>query len=220
MAEIETRGPGHAPSPASHDESTEVRRSSESSPPADEAAGGAPLLRTPRRGAPLAAIGGWLSAWGAAATAAACLTTAGVGVGIGLGIADGPSGVDSGFSAGLWLLVIQAGAFLIGGYVAARMARTAALMHAALAWLFAMLATGADAIVANARDGESVVRALDIPSWAGHGYATDRIGIPLAIFAVASLVVALWGGAIAGGVTRTERSPFQELRFGRSRRAA
>jgi len=160
---------------------------------------------------PLAPIGGWLAAWGAAALATACLIEAGVAVGLGFGIANGSISVNSGFWAGLWTLVIQAGAFLLGGYVAGRMARARAMLHAGLAWLVAMLATAADAIIVNARDsGTSVLGRLHLPQWAGLGgtYQT-RVVIPLVIFAAGALIGALIGGALAAGANRRERDVYR-----------
>jgi hypothetical protein len=97
---------------------------------------------------------------------------ANVDLGLGLGIADADvAGLNDGFRAGLWLLIIQAGAFIVGGYVAARMARNRGTLHAVLAWLIAMLATGADALVQYVRDGgRSVLADLRIPYWIENGY--------------------------------------------------
>ena len=155
----------------------------------------------------LAPIGGWLAAWGAAALTSACLISAGVGLGLGFGIADGSVNLDTGFWAGLWTLVIQIGAFVVGGYVAGRMARVRAFLHAGLAWFIAMAATAADAIVVSVRDsGSSVLGALHLPQWAGLGASYEtRVWIPLIIFALGGLVGALIGGSLAAGANRRER---------------
>jgi hypothetical protein len=147
---------------------------------------------------------GWLAAWGAAALAVACLREAGVDLGLGLGIASGDPGVEDRFLPGLWLVLVQAGAFLLGGYAAARIARANHLLHAGLAWVIAMLATGADAIVIALRDGgESVLQSLGIPHWVHTGLSgTWEEILALAIFALAALAGALVGGALAAATGR------------------
>lgn len=154
---------------------------------------------------PLAPIAGWLTAWGAAAIAAASLRAAGVDLGLGLGIADGAA-VEDGFLPGLWILIIQAGAFLVGGYVTARMARAHGLIHAALAWAIAMLATGADAIASVIRDAPTVLSRLDIAYWAetGLGSEFDTV-LALGAFALAALAGALIGGGMGQGANRAAR---------------
>ena len=162
-----------------------------------------PVLRIPSFSA-IAPIAGWLAAWGAAALALAALVEAGVGIGFGFGIADGSIDADSGFWAGLWMLVVLAGAFLLGGYVAGRMARTRALAHAALAWFVAMAATAADAIIVAAGEGRSSVLArLRLPQWAGLDY-DQAVILPMVIFAVGALVAAIVGGSLAAGANRLE----------------
>ncbi len=152
----------------------------------------------------IAPIAGWLTAWGAAALATVAVIEAGVGVGFGFGIADGSIDVDSGFWAGLWTLVIQAGAFLFGGYVAGRMARTRAIAHAVLAWFVAMAATAADAIVVATGQGRSSVLApLRLPQWAGLTY-DNTVVIPMIIFAAGALVAVVVGGSLAAGANRLE----------------
>lgn len=152
----------------------------------------------------IAPIGGWLAAWGAAAVAIAALEEAGVGIGFGFGIAGGSIDVNSGFWAGLWTLVVQAGAFLFGGYVAGRMARTRAIGHAVLAWFIAMAATAADAIVVAAgSDRSSVLAPLRLPQWAGLDYERTVV-VPLIIFAAGALVAAIVGGSLAAGANRLE----------------
>jgi hypothetical protein len=152
----------------------------------------------------LAPIAGWLTAWGAAALATAAVLEAGVSLGFGFGIADGSIDVDSGFWAGLWTLVIQGGAFVLGGYVAGRMARTRAIMHAVLAWFVAIAATAADAIVVATGQGRSSVLApLRLPQWAGLNY-DNIVVIPLVIFAAGALVAVIIGGALAAGANRLE----------------
>lgn len=147
---------------------------------------------------------GWLAAWGAAALAVACLREAGVDLGLGLGIATGDPGVEDRFLPGLWLVLVQAGAFLLGGYAAARIARANCLLHAGLAWCIAMLATGADAIVIAVRDGgESVLQSLGIPHWVHTGLSgTWEEVLALAIFALAGLAGALIGGSLAAAAGR------------------
>jgi len=161
------------------------------------------LLRRPGF-APLAPIVGWLVAWGAASLAAACVVAAGVELGLGLGFATGGVGIDDGLGAGIWLLVIQAGAFLLGGYAAARMARAHGVLHAAAVWLLAMLATGADAVVQTVRDGgESPLAQLGIPYWVGTGFEDDAAFVgALAIFAGVSLVAAIIGGIMGQAANR------------------
>ncbi|HSJ73139.1 MAG TPA: hypothetical protein VK904_02385 [Miltoncostaeaceae bacterium] len=156
---------------------------------------------------PTAPFLGWLTAWGAAALAFACLREAGVDLGLGLGIATGDPGVEDRFLPGLWLLLVQAGAFLLGGYAAARIARANGLLHAGLAWCVAMLATGADAIVIALRDGgESVLQALGLPHWVHTGLSgTWEEALALAVFALAGLAGALIGGALADATNRSAR---------------
>ncbi len=152
----------------------------------------------------IAPIAGWLAAWGAAALATVAVIEAGVAVGFGFGIADGSIDVDSGFWAGFWTLVIQAGAFLLGGYVAGRMARTRAVAHAVLVWFVAMAATAADAIVVASGDSRSSVLApLRLPQWAGLDY-DNTVVIPLIIFAAGAFVAVVIGGSLAAGANRLE----------------
>ena len=72
----------------------------------------------------------------------ACLREAGVDLGLGLGIATGEPGVEDRFLPGLWVLLVQAGAFVLGGYAAARIARRNGLLHAGLAWCVAIALVG------------------------------------------------------------------------------
>jgi hypothetical protein len=163
----------------------------------------------PVRGfAPLAPVAGWLTAWGAAALAAACLQAAGVDLGFGLGIAHSTQlGVEDGFGAGIVLLIVQGGAFVVGGYVAARIARAAGVTHAVLAWVLAMLATGADALIQGARNEPSVLSRLPgIPYWVDTNLGGNgRLAVALAIFALAALAGAVIGGAIGTAVNRVGR---------------
>ena len=146
--------------------------------------------------APLGAVIGWMTAWGVAALAASCLLVAGLDLGLGLGLVDGAYGAD-GTLPGLYLVAIQAGAFLLGGYAAARYARGRGLLHAGLAWALAMVATGADTFVADSRNGESVLEALFIPFWIDNGMGSSiETALALGAFAVASLAGALIGGAL------------------------
>jgi hypothetical protein len=171
--------------------------------------------------APIAPFGGWLAAWGAAALAALCLIQAGLDMGFGLGIAEGGPGDDD-FGAGVVVLIVQAVAFLIGGYVAARMARGRGVIHAVLAWVVAMIATGADAIVLNLRDGgESVVSGLPfVPFWenTGLGSGGDAV-VALGAFALAALIGAIVGGMIGAAGNRAARREIVEGRDYRAGRA-
>jgi hypothetical protein len=139
---------------------------------------------------------GWLAAWGAAVLAVACLQTAGVGLGLGIGIADGV-GVEDGFFAGLWLAVVQAGAFVAGGYAAARIARRNGIRHATLAWTLAMAATGADAILSAIRGAPQVIADLGLPYWNETGLGGNgEAAIALGILALSALVGAIVGGGL------------------------
>jgi hypothetical protein len=141
-------------------------------------------------------VAGWLVTWGAAALAASALVQAGVDVGLGLGLAD-DQGAE-GFWPGAWVALIQLGAFMMGGYLAARLVRHGELVQASLVWLLAMVATGIDAVVAQARGtGGSVLADLLIPRWTDSGL--DGSGTPLALgfLAVLSLVGAIVGGLLA-----------------------
>jgi hypothetical protein len=161
------------------------------------------LMRPPGF-APLAPLGGWLAAWGAASVAAHALASAGVPLGMGFGIANGNGSVEDGFFPGLWFVVVQFGAFLIGGYVAARMARNRGLAHAALAWVLAMLATGADAIAQSMRAlASSVLAPMGVPWWTDTGLQGGwRLWVALAIPAIAALVGAIFGGGIGAAANR------------------
>jgi hypothetical protein len=172
-------------------------------PPPDRTDDSPRVVRVPPL-APLAPVLGWLAAWGAAVTAAACLREAGVDLGFGLGIATGDPGVEDGFWPGIWAMLVQAGSFALGGYAAARLARTRALIHATLAWLVAMLATGADALVVSLRDGgESVLAALDLPHWAETGLSGrwEEV-LALGVIALAGLAGALLGGSFGAAANR------------------
>jgi hypothetical protein len=165
------------------------------------------VLRVPKFSL-LATILGVLLAWGTVALATALLTRLDVPLGFNLGIADGGPG-DDGFWAGLWLLVVSAGGFLLGGYGAARHARNNGVRHAVIMWLIAMLATLADAVYESSRSGEEgVLRQIaGVPFWAETGMTEnqDRI-IVLVLFAAAALVGSVIGGAIGQGVNRAERT--------------
>lgn len=154
---------------------------------------------------PLPAVLGWMAAWGAASVAAACLSEAGVELGLGLGVATGEPGVEDRFFPGLWVLVIQAGAFALGGYAAGRIARSRALLHAGLAWALAMLATGADALTIAVRDGgDSVLQALGLPHWAHTGLSGAwEEALALAAIALTGLAGAALGGSLAATANRT-----------------
>jgi hypothetical protein len=161
------------------------------------------LMRIPGF-APTAPIGGLFAAWGAAAVAAYALAEADVALGLGLGLAQGGGSVNDGFWPGLWMLVVQAGAFLIGGYVAARMARNRAIAHAALVWVLAMAATAGEAISQRVRaDGSSVLDQIGVAHWTDTGLQNDwRLWVVLAAFAIAALIGALIGGALGAAANR------------------
>jgi hypothetical protein len=165
------------------------------------------VLRVPTF-SPLAPLFGWLVAWGAIATATAILERVGVPTGFNLGIADGGPG-DDGFWAGLWAVCVSGGAFVLGGYAAARIARANGTKHAALTWLVAMVATTADAVVEAIRDGtEGVIRLIvGVPFWAETGMVEEAETIlALAVFAAASLLGALVGGALGQAANRMDRT--------------
>lgn len=165
------------------------------------------VLRVPTF-SPLAVVLGWVVAWGAIAIATAILERVGVPTGLNLGIAEGGPG-DSGFWAGIWALIVSGGGFLLGGYTAGRMARANGTRHAVLVWALAMLATGADAIIENIRDGtEGVVQLIaGVPFWSETGLS-DRFEatLVLLLFAGASLVGAFMGGALGQAANRLDRT--------------
>jgi hypothetical protein len=175
-----------------------------------------PQARDPLVLGPLAAPIGWLTAWGAAALAAACLTAAGVDLGLGLGLGGASADeltataavASPDFWPSVWLLIVQLGAFILGGYASARLARRNALLHAGGVWLLAMVATGADAVVAASRDTAQVVASLTIPSWVDNGLQPEAgTGLALALFALISLAGALLGGMLGRTVNRAEPFP-------------
>jgi hypothetical protein len=152
---------------------------------------------------PTAPIVGLFAVWGAAAAATYALKEAGVSLGVGFGLADGSGiGNSNGFRSGLWMLLVVLGAFVIGGYGAARLARNRALAHAGLVWLLAMATTVADALVQRARTGgQSVLTQIGMPSWSDTGLQDNwKLWIALGIFALAGVIGALIGGAL-GAVT-------------------
>jgi hypothetical protein len=162
-----------------------------------------PMLAIPTL-SPIAPIIGWIAAWGAITIISGILIEAGIDLGLGFGIADGSIDMNAGFWAGLWTLAVQAAAFVIGGYAAGRMARVRATAHAVSAWIVAMLATAADALVVAGRDsGQSILTPLHIPDWYGRDY-DNSVVIPLALFAVGSLVGAVIGGMMAAGANHRE----------------
>lgn len=167
----------------------------------------------PPAGSALSPLAGWLTAWGAASLAAACLAAAGVALGLGFGIADASvTGIDPGaavrspdFWPSIWMLVVQAGAFVVGGYVAGRMARRRGVSHAVAAWILAMLATGADAIIAAGRGGPQVIQHLGLPTWVHNGIAPSfGAGLAFALLALGSLIGAVVGGALAQAANRLD----------------
>lgn len=165
------------------------------------------VLRVPTF-SPFAPLLGWLVAWGAIATATAILQRVGVPTGLNLGIADGGPG-DDGFWAGIWGLIVNGGAFLLGGYAAARIARANGTRHAVLVWVIAMLATGADAIIDMLRNGtEGVVQLIiGVPFWDGTGLTGEGEAIlVLAIFAGVSLAGAIIGGGLGQTANRIDRT--------------
>lgn len=153
---------------------------------------------------PLAPVAGWLTAWGAAVLAMGCLDAAGVDTGLGLGVAGGAPGVEDDLWPGVWVLVVQAAAFALGGYAAARMARNRAVSHAVIAWLLAMLATGGDAIDGLVRDpAAGVLAGLDLPHWLDTGLSGDwEAAIALTAIALAGLAGALIGGSVGAAANR------------------
>lgn len=165
------------------------------------------VLRVPTFSA-VAPVLGWLVAWGAIATATAILVRVDVPVGLNLGIADGGPG-DGGFWAGIWGLVVSGGAFVLGGYNAARLARANGTRHAVLVWVVAMAATGADAIIETIRDGtEGVVQLIvGVPFWAETGLTGEAEAVlVLAIFAGVSLAGAIIGGGLGQTANRVDRT--------------
>ncbi len=174
------------------------------------AAGGRALLRTPRI-APLAAVGGWASAWGVAIIAIACMSAAGIATGLGFGIADANGEGADGVAAGTWLAICVVGGFLAGGYVAARMARTAPIAHSLTAWVFAVLATAADGVIADQRNVAGVLERTGLPSWSTDVYSGSDLIVPLVLFALAALIGVVIGGTLGGLATRRERSPIRRI---------
>ena len=110
---------------------------------------------------------------------------------------------------GVWVLLMQAGAFAVGGYVAARMARNRAVAHALGAWVVAMAATGADAIEGWVRDPSAgVLAGLDLPHWLDTGLSGDwERAIALVAIALAALAGALVGGAVGAAANRAALIP-------------
>ena len=172
---------------------------------------------------PAAPIGGLFAAWGLAALATYILVEAGVSMGIGFGLATGAGiGNVNTFSSGLWMLLVEAGAFIGGGYVAARMARNHAIAHAAVMWVVFMAATVADALVQQARaGGSSVLRQIGMPSWGDTGLHNDwRLWVALAVFAAAALIGSLIGGALGASANRAQVIEIEPTRAGAPRTEA
>lgn len=170
-------------------------------------AGRTSVLRVPTF-SPLASLLGWILAWGAIVIATGSLERAGVPAGFGLGIAEGGPG-DGGFAAGLWLLLVSGGAFLVGGYAAGRMARAHGTMHGLLVWAIAMLATGGDALIESLRAGGTGVLQLipGVPYWVDTGLrGRAEAGAALAVFAVVALAGALVGGGLGQAANRRDRT--------------
>ena len=129
-------------------------------------------------------------------------------LGFNLGIASGGPG-DDGFWAGVWLLLVSLGGFLVGGYNTARVARANGTRHAIVMFLIAMGATLADALVEWSRSGDQgVIRRIPgVPFWAETGLADHgETLLVLALFAGAALVGSLLGGALGQGVNRADRT--------------
>jgi hypothetical protein len=187
-----------------------VARTTPSTPRAARASATEPrtsVLRVPSF-SPLASVLGWIVAWGSIAIALACLERVGINTGFNLGIANGGPG-DGGWWAGLWLLIVSGGGFLLGGYAASRMARANGTRHAILVWVIAMLATAADAIFEAIRNGtEGVLRLISgVPFWAETGLTDEvRAIVVLAIFAAVSLVGALIGGGLGQTANKVDRT--------------
>jgi hypothetical protein len=174
------------------------------------------LMRTPGF-APSAPISGLFAAWGAAAVATYALAQAGVSLAVGFGLADGRGiGNTNGFWSGLWMLLVEAGAFIIGGYTAARMARNHAMAHAGLVWVLAMATTLADALVQRVRTGgSSVLHQIGMPSWSETGLQNNwRLWLVLAVFALAALIGALVGGALGAMANRAAVVEIEPTRGG------
>lgn len=213
LTRISATGPptraAHAPSATGADAEATRAGGDAASAPAASTPAGVPADRDRMHVpsfSPLAVVGGLFAAWGLAALAAQILQEAGVGLGQGFGIASG-QGVPDALWDGVWLLAIQAVAWIFGGYVAARMARNNGTRHALLAWVLAMLATGADAIMREVRDGyTSVLAARDLPSWVDTGLdGGAAAGLVFALFALGALVAALAGGGIGSGANALAR---------------
>jgi hypothetical protein len=169
---------------------------------------------------PTAPVGGVLAAFGVAALATYILVEAGVSLGVGFGLANG-SGIGNvnSFSSGLWMLLVAAGAFIAGGYVAARMARNHAIAHAAVMWVLFMAATVADALVQQARTGgSSVLRHIGLPSWSGTGLQNNwQLWVALGIFAAAALIGSVIGGALGATANRAQVIEIEPTRGGAPR---
>jgi hypothetical protein len=174
------------------------------------------LMRLPGF-APTAPFGGLFAAWGAAAVATYAVLQAGVSLGVGFGLADGRGLANTnGFWSGLWMLLIQFGALLVGGYVAARMARNHAMAHAGLVWVLAMAATAADALVQRARTGgSSVLNQIGMPSWTETALQNNwRLWVVLGAFALAALIGVLVGGALGAVANRAAVVEIEPTRGG------
>lgn len=165
------------------------------------------VLRVPTF-SPLAPLLGGLAAWGAIAVATAILQRVDIPTGLNIGIAGGGPG-DPGFWAGVWALVVSGGAFVLGGYAAARVARANGTRHAVLVWVLAMAATAADAInatIGTAGDG-IISRIIGIPFWGRTGLTGEAEAVlVLALFAGVSLLGALLGGGLGQTANRIDRT--------------
>jgi hypothetical protein len=165
------------------------------------------VLRVPKL-SPLAPVLGWVVAWGSIAIVSSVLDRLNVPFGFNLGMADGGPG-DDGFPAGVWALAVSAGAFVVGGYTAARIARAHGPKHAVFVWVIAMLASMTDAIVeASGRGVDGFIRLLPgVPFWSDTGLGGNgEVVLIMTIFAVISLAGVLVGGVLGQTANRIDRT--------------
>lgn len=144
-----------------------------------------------------ATLAGLLAALGATVLLAGLLGGAGS-VGFQTGAADGASDTGlslAGFGAGLLTLVL---AFLVGGWVAGRMARydggRNGLMTAV--W-FLVLTAGLAALGAWAGDRYDLLSRFELPQWFRNGDVTGA-AIGSAVVAIAVMLLAAWFGGRLG----------------------
>ena len=165
------------------------------------------VLRVPTF-SPVAPIVGLLAAWGTIVVASAILTKVGLDLGFNLGFASGGAG-DDGFWAGIWLLIVNAGGFVVGGYTAARLARANGTRHAVAVWIVAMAATAADAVVdvIESSDTGTIRLIPGVPFWTDSGLTSvGRAIAVLAVFAAAALIGSIVGGGFGQTANRIDRT--------------